>query len=68
MRRRQITKTKTAKRLLKRVFVKKNHPDGYREEYYEIDDKLDGEYKRWDSDGDLLEHYYYKNGTIVKVK
>jgi len=62
MRRRQITKTKTAKRLLKRELVTEERSNGFRRQYYTVDGKLDGEYKRWDSDGDLLEHYYYKNG------
>jgi len=56
-----MTKTETAKRLLKRVFVKKNHLDGYHEEYYEIDDKLDGEYKSWYKNGQLHVHDHFKN-------
>jgi len=54
-----MTKTETAKNLLKRVFIKTKYS-----EYYEIDGKFDGEYKRWYENGQLEEHCYYKNGKL----
>jgi len=52
-----MTKTETAKSLLRRVFIKMNSA-----EYYTIDGKCDGEYKCWWRNGQLFIHCFYENG------
>jgi len=54
-----MTKTETAKKLLRRVCIKTD-----RCEYYEIDGKKDGEYKVWRSNGQLYIHCFYKNDKL----
>jgi len=54
-----MTKTETAKNLLKRVHIKTRYC-----EYYKIDGKKDGEYKAWYKNGQLFEHCYYKDGML----
>jgi len=58
-----MTKTETAKRLLKRIFVTRDFYGRY-DEYYEIDGKLDGEYKSWHRNGQLCFRCYYKDGQL----
>jgi len=54
-----MTKTETAKRLLRRIFIKTNNT-----EYYTIDGKRDGEYKTWHYNGQPSEYCHYRNGRL----
>jgi len=54
-----MTKTETAKNLLKRVLVKERD-----REYYLLDGKMDGEFKSWWPNGQLFVHCYYRNGKF----
>jgi len=55
-----MTKTETAKELLKRAHVKNDFGD----EYYVIDGQRDGEYKSWWPNGQLHTCCFYKNGRL----
>jgi len=50
---------KKTKDLPKRILIKARNS-----EYYEIDGKRDGRYRKWFDDGQLFERCYYKNDEL----